>query len=294
MSTKKLSRSVSEGGRSNKKYRKLSQSSYRASERQYLNDVSSDIDNYYDYDIEPRENQRDYSGCKISPVRRWINKQIGRVWNDVYSEIVQKFNNSIIDGRGIKDYLKWMVDVNEDPSDIKYGLDHTTSSRRGQFYVDDDGILRNKKYVSPHWRRKLPKFDTTKIASWLNGRVVGKVGNKLFFFCPIDGNHKRFSKQKQWKTEWKNGGYSYLTWLYMYETPIYSKEKNELGTYDKKWQPAFIPNFKQDRALNKEELQFWNSIPEWFQTKVLERSPTYPNPTKFRLGSYEYYQYYGI
>ena len=64
-----------------------------------------------------------------------------------------------------------------------------------------------------------------------------------------------------------------------------SKEKNELGTYDiigydKKWHKSFMPNFKQDRSLNKEELQFWNSIPEWFQTKILERSPTYPNPPK--------------
>jgi hypothetical protein len=288
MSTKKISRSVSESGHSNKIYRKLNQRSYRAAERQYLHKVKHDIDNYYDYDIETQREDYNYHGYKISPVHRWLSKQSGKVWNDVYSEIIKKFDNVVIGGRSIKDYIKYIVDVTFDPHDIKYGTGQIyTSFRRNEFFVDDNGILRNKTYIKRSHKYKIPTFDTQQIAKWLNGKVVGKVGNKLFWFKPAD-TCKKYpgGDTRQWITDWTDKYYSYgLRWLYSDKTPVYSKEKNESGSndiigYDKTWKVSFAHSFKQDRKLNKEELKYWNLIPEYYKTKVLERSPTYPNPPK--------------
>lgn len=47
-----------------------------------------------------------------------------------------------------------------------------------------------------------------------------------------------------------------------------------------KWVNASTPPLRQDRKLNEKEMDYWNSLPQYYQTKILEKSPTYPKELK--------------
>lgn len=66
----------------------------------------------------------------LSPLYRFLEKSVGRKWDDVYSEITENLNPSNAVQYHILQHLKWYVDEKTKP----YGPTH--------FYVDDGGILR--------------------------------------------------------------------------------------------------------------------------------------------------------
>jgi hypothetical protein len=301
VSKKRLSRTVIEGGRYsyNKWERRTSSQKQRAQTREYLNNINKDVD-YADECSEPNR-EKVYKGFrdKLGPMYRWLHAQVGRVWNDVRSEVTQKFDSRTTAGRHILyDHLLSSV---EEVLDVRYkryypnsSIDnHTQSHYKNDFYVDDSGILRQKTFI-PRNNNKIPKFDTQRLANWLGGRVVGQVGEKLFWFVPADKNKKRGGTNHKWKTEWaKNTYYTYygnygLTYLYSYSAPIYEKDKDGISRivgYQLTWQQG-RPNFRQDKKLDDKDIQFWNSIPGYYQTKVLEFSPTYPEDLKPSLFRY--------
>lgn len=295
MSKKNLARTAIEGGRSgyNKWERRNSHNEERAQERDYCKKVEVDPELADDFDIAPKT--RVYKGFtdKLSPMYRWLNSQVGRPWNDVYSEISEKFDTRTTAGRHIiNDHLLRSVEIT--PHTWRYKtytstIDDNTSHHKNDYYVDEDGILCKRQYVS---RRaiyeKAPAFDVKQIANWLNGRVVGKVGNKLFWFTPVDKGQKYGGFSREWKSEWLSQ-VSYwqpsgLTYSYLSYTSILSHNKDENGKFivigrEPRWVRS-EPTFRQDRKLNSKELKYWGIIPQYYQTRVLERSPTYPNPPK--------------
>ena len=235
---------------------------------------------------------------------RWLHSNCGRPWNEVKSEVFQKFDTRTTAGRHIT-YDHLLKSVEEVP-DFRYGRyrygpdDWTTSYYKNDFYVDEEGVLRAKTLVRRK-HEKLPYFDTRQIANWLNGRIVGKVGKKLFWFVPADKNEKRGGYRREWMTEWNYRSYYSNGPVFRYHNyrPIYKYDTegrillDENGNkvvreYEETWPYASPPGFRQDRKLNEKELAFWNTIPEFYQTKVLERSPTYPNPPKNNPYSYYY------
>lgn len=312
MSKKNLARTVIEGGRygGNKWERRSSHADLRARDRNYINEVKSDLENWYDYDVEPI--QPVYQGFtdKLSPMYRWLAKQCGRPWNDVRSEIATTFDDRTTAGRHIlHDHLLKSVEVTPD---LRYGRyyrgpeDYTTSYRRYEFYVDGDGILREKTIVrSPYKKDKVPPFNTQQIANWLSGRIVGYVGKRLFWFVPVDKTKKWGGRNRQWKTQWGYKAYPYGSYyggpvfLYLHDEPIYKYDGdgkyvlddkgNKIVTdYKTTWRNG-TPQFRQDRRLNEKDLAFWNTIPEFYQGKVLERSPTFEGEKP--PGAYSYYYY---
>jgi hypothetical protein len=299
VSKKKLSRTVIEGGRysRNKWERRNSSQIQRAQIREYMINVNKDID-FADECSEPnREKVRKEFRDKLGPMYRWLRNQVGKSWNDVRSEVTKEFDSRTTAGRHIL-YDHLLSSVEEIPNAkykrYVYGLDnHTQSHFKNDFYVDESGILRQKDYI-PYTRNYTPKFDTKSIANWLSGRVVGKIGNKLFWFVPVDKNKKHGGTTRKWKTEWtKNTYYTYygnygLTYLYSYSAPIYEKDKDgisRIAGYQLAWQQG-RPSFRQDKKLDDKDIQFWNSIPGYYQTKVLEFSPTYPEDLKPSLFRY--------
>jgi hypothetical protein len=305
MSTKKIQRTVIEGGRtgSSKWNRRNSHHTERASERDYCRKITVDSErSENDIFIDPKEKVRKEFNDKLGPMYRWLHSQTGKVWNDVKSEIHQKFDNRTTAGRHIL-YDHLLSSVEEVP-DLTYRRwyrdvdDYTSSRYKNDFYVDDAGLLQIKTYI-PHGHTGVPKFNIQSIINWLHNRVVGKVGDKFYWFAPVSKSKKYGGTNKVWKIEWSDLRWQshrgFLKFLYAYQKPIYSSQKRdeeskfrEIIGYETVWQ-ATMPNLRQDRKLNDKELIFWNSMPEWYQNKVLERSPTHPQNLTPKFDSYYYY-----
>lgn len=307
MGTKNLARTAIEGGRtgSNKWERRDSHNSERASARDYCNKVRLDPESYEDFDIEEKDHVRKEFNDKLGPMYRWLASQCGRPWDEVRSEVSKTFDTRTTAGRHIvNDHLLSSV---EEVPDYRYGRyyrgpeDSTTSYYRHDFYVDDAGILKEKTVIKRRNYERPPAFNTQQIANWLSGRVVGQVGSKFFWFVPSDKNKKRGGENRTWITQWggSRGYYSNrygLHFYYLHRSPIYKYDEERhivyedgkpiILDYKETWQDS-TPTFRQDRKLNDKEMAFWNTIPEYYQTKVLERSPTYPDPPKP-----DYYGYY--
>ncbi len=306
MSRKNLSRTVIEGGRyrGNKWDRRNSHAEERARVKNYIQEVTLDPENYEEYDVEPIEHVYKGFRDKLGPMYRWLQSQVGRPWNDVRSDVFKSFDIRTTAGRHIVfDHLLSSVTVGEEPQ-YRWRSepdDPTTSYSDHDYYVDDEGILRKKRYLGRRrYRDPVPAFDTNRIANWLSGRVVGKVGDKLFWFIPVGKSKKHrgfYGAGYTWRTVWGYpkdyyyyGSHYGLHWEYLYEEAVYKRDSVGNLVYEdgklieverkKTWRSGSKPYFRQDRKLNDKELEFWNSMPEYHRTKILEQSPNYPTPPK--------------
>ena len=301
MSTKNLSRTAIEGGRtgSNKWDRRYSHAETRADEKAYLGEVKADLENFYNYDIPKTRVVYKEFNDKLGPMYRWLESKIGLPWDEVRSQVTKDFDTRTTAGRHIVyDHLLRQVEVtpNHDYGAYYRGPeDYTTSYSYHDYYVDDNGYLQKKTYISRKNKNKSAKFNTAQIANWLSGRVVGKVGKRLFWFVPTGKNkkHRSGSEVQQWITQWGYAGRTYysnygLNYFFLRKEPVYKYDKGVLVyenekpvilEYKTSWQNA-TPTFRQDRKLNEKELAFWNTIPVNYQTSVLEYSPTYDGPPR--------------
>lgn len=294
MATKNLARSAIEGGRvgRNKWERRNSHTTERTSAREFCDKVKNNPD-YADEDsfIKKKDKVHKEFDDKLGPMYRWLNRQVGRPWDEVRSEIAKTFDTRTTAGRHIVyDHLLQSVEVtpNVRLAYRRYPEGENTSYYKNDFYVDDKGVLCHKTYVRRRWSQKIPPWNTNQLTNWLGGRVVGKVGNKYFWYVPADRNQKHHGPARQWVTGWGNytgyyGSYG-LTFMYLADAPIYKydnngrKEKNEEGApiilgYEPQWYIATPPIFRQAGQLNSKELEYWNSVPEYYQNKILELSP---------------------
>lgn len=301
MSTKRLQKTVIEGGRygRNKWERRHSHADVRAKLKNYLADVMKDLEVAEEEDVEPLEPVYQDFKDKLSPMYRWLRKQVGRVWDDVRSEITEKFDTRTTAGRHIVfDHLLKSVQVGKE--EWRYygtrGYDDLTSSSDNDYYVDDEGILRKKLYTGRRYRPDpVPPFDTKRIANWLNGRLVGKVGSKYFWFAPVDKTKKHGGYSHIWRTTWgsprayygynpNHPNFEYLHYEITYKRNFDGVLVMEDGKYievERKavWRSG-SPNLRQDRKLNAKEMDFWNTLPQYYQTRILELAPGYPTPPK--------------
>lgn len=310
MSTKNLARTVIEGGRhkGNKWDRRNSHAEFRARDRNYVKEVTNDPDNYDEYDVEPIEHIYKDFDDKLGPIYRWLNRQVGRPWDEVRSEVSKTFDTRTTAGRHIVyDHMLQSVEITPDVRFHYYSNpeDPNTSYSKNDFYVDEAGILQKRRYLGRRtYRTKAPAWNTNQLANWLNGRIVGKVGNKLFWFTPVGKakKHRYASRDHVWRTAWGYRDYWYREYgpyfQYLSEDIIYKLDGNGRQVLDDagkpielkripKWVNASTPSLRQDRKLNEREVAYWESLPEYYQTKILEKSPNYPKPAK--TDPYGYY-----
>jgi hypothetical protein len=110
---------------------------------------------------------------KLGPTRRWLERQVGRPWDIVRSELLQRFDTRTTAGRHIV-FCHMLADVEQDGR-----------SRWRRFVIDGHGLLRNAprfaRYVSPWARPPLPRSER-ELEGWLAGRRVGTRGPALFWF----------------------------------------------------------------------------------------------------------------
>jgi hypothetical protein len=80
----------------------------------------------------------------LRPLYQFLDKSVGRPWNDVYSEICTNINPTKAIDYHVLQHVGWHVDINGTGS---------SSWRRGGLYVDDKGIL-CKEAPRPRYRWK--------------------------------------------------------------------------------------------------------------------------------------------
>lgn len=276
MSTKKLSKTIIEGGRAkgNKWERRHSNSAERASSRDFCKKAIIDNEIVYDDFINDRDKVYKEFDDKLTPVLRWLAKQVGKKWDDVYSEIKQTFDVRTTAGRHIVyDHLIGSVDIVPDLRFSYYSTgDDNTTSRKYDFYVED-GILCQRKYIGRHhYKYHYTRFDRPSIASWLDGRMIAKIGNKYYWFV---SSTNRNGHMIEYKTTWDNSMWGQLTYLRLTAEAVYDSDRKFIK-YEYVWKEPFlgrIYSFRQDVELSSKDMEFWNSIPEQLQEVVLKFNP---------------------
>ena len=145
MSRKDLSRTVIEGGRYYRNHydRDHSHRIERATTRAWLDRVSVDVDEA-DHTAPPKR-PKVYKSFydKLSPATRWLESQVGRPWNKVYSELCAKFDRRSL--AGMHDVDAHMV------GEVWRG--DLAMRRWRDFFVDRHGILRLNPLANRSWRK---------------------------------------------------------------------------------------------------------------------------------------------
>ena len=306
MSTKRLSKTVIEGGRyeRNKFERRNSHVEVRAQERDYLKAVLADPEHAEEYEID--ELQPVYQGFsdKLSPMYRWLDSQIGRPWSEVRSEVFQKFDTRTTAGRHITfdHLLREVVDTESGFDNHGLIIDPEIPKESGKlhrywgladYYVDQDGILRGKenRHRRYHDRyEKVTEEEYKAAGEWLNGRMIMEVGGKLHWLVPqediwmaswyepyvrISGsspypdyyNYNR--PQSLGYYVWRNGEYVTRTTYYSAWDnfrPSLQTSKN----YGDHWEKVENPySFRQRGELNSEEIKTFRNFKERLRDEIL-------------------------
>jgi hypothetical protein len=259
--------------------RKRSTKKERARKRAFCYKAKYDEETTMEEAIENREPMwcKGWTGY-WRPMRRWLASRAGQPWNQVYSELIAKIKtfSSTQDEKSIRRSIVNLVEITPDP---RFGDQEYYYRCCYPFYVDDEGILQIKK-TKPK-QAKTPKCNLPELANWLNGRVVGRVGNKLYWFLPVTKNkkHGQYSFSDKWVCQWGYGSSSYyscayygLRYLYLVKEYIFDNEGKIFRTKEK-WKEAYGMITRQHRKFTPEEEAYWNKIPKFYQDKILKFSP---------------------
>jgi len=291
VSTKRLSRTVIEGGRHNVWERRASTADERAQVRNYISRVKSDPE-HFDEEVEPERQvvYKEFSD-KLNPMERWLAKQVGRVWADVRSEVFEKFDIRTTAGRHITfDHLLRDVVDTESGFD-KYGAMMNPNidvvDQRGKksyyrggysdYYVDDNGILCANENRNHRRRWRFEPYasieECNEVSKWLNYRIIAEKEGKLCWFAPTKGI---------WKAEWIKSAYGYGSELkyYLWDYGDYvasSTMKTAWGTFQstqnrsgKHWEEVAVPfSYRQSSLLNSNELKYFKGLKARLQRDIL-------------------------
>jgi hypothetical protein len=267
MSKKNLAKTSIEGGRTrfNKYIRKHSNSEFRGYEHNFLSKVIIDSDLSESLYIKDRKKVRKKFNDKLTPVYKWLQSNCGEKWDSVYSKISSSFDKRTTAGRHIiYDHILKSVDIVPNLRFYKFELGDNKSYYKWDFYVDSSGILRQKELVSHPFNYTI-KFDKNKLAKWLDGRIVGKMGTKLYWCIPCDYLLKaEFYISK-------------LIYKYEKTSPIYNNKLIVIGSKSE-WVEPYFYNFKrlfskQDKEFSLDDYKYWDSIPSILKSSILEWSP---------------------
>jgi hypothetical protein len=290
MSTKRLSKTISEHHGSSKSYKKILHSTERAYEREYCDKIKLDPESADEYDIASSDEcyYGGRGGLNSKVLKRWLFAQIGRPWAEVRSEIFKKFDAKTVSKYdSLSHLLSYCVDEALSGWDRNgfISANKTDHYRGMSFYVDDDGLLRKHEtsdYLS------LPKKEIlVEIGEWLNGRMVGENGGKLYWFAPMSGLWKaeyndevEYSGTNYFGTRkgrnslkyflWENSEHLQCDWVppSWYGTGgYYLPPVKRFGFH---WEWIENPfSFRQRGELFENEIKYFNLIPERVKSDIL-------------------------
>lgn len=178
MTTKNLSRTVIEGGRTghykaecNKRIRQ-ERAAWRSQARAFVRDPAGWED---ELPVVRAPVYPDFAD-KLNPIYRFLDSRIGKPWDDVRSELFVRFDTRTTPGRHVlHDHL--LRDVSESPDGLHYRYGFEYQSR---YYRDAEGMLRSgSEWHGRSWQSSWSKnapFDLQPVARWLGARKVGRAG----------------------------------------------------------------------------------------------------------------------
>lgn len=179
MATKNLARTAVEAGRYEhyKIERNQQKRSRRRAEREFLAKVRLDPETYDDM-VDPKEvtlGKRGFQGENLNAVYRYLDSQVGRNWDTVYSEIRKRFDIRSINAYHIvMDHMVGMVQTADDPS-----------ARWYRYHVDSQGRLQlNLQLNQSKPTKNRPKpvfFDWNRFYNFLGNRRIKREDDKFYW-----------------------------------------------------------------------------------------------------------------
>lgn len=279
MSKKNLARSAIEGGRygRNKWERRYSHNEERNAAKEYCKQAIRDPEAVDERDLIENKSKvyKDFKD-KLSPMYRWLRAQVGKSWDEVRSEVFKKFDARTTAGRHILfDHLLKSVETESTPFPYYFRWDNLpndpqTSHRENDFYVDKDGFLQERRYISKRSRGYGP-INHEFVANWLNGRIVGWEGNKYYWYTPA----AKDGWIDEWKCQWTQ--YGKLTYLHREYQSIINNDRGK-STFKPIWvEPHYFVSknvaVKQGDEFSDKDLEIWFQIPDYYRKQILEYFP---------------------
>lgn len=278
MSKKNLARSAIEGGRygRNKWERRYSHTEERNAAREYCKQAIRDLDSTDEDLIDKKGKVYKEFRDKLSPMYRWLRAQVGRPWDEVRSEVFQKFDTRTTAGRHILfDHL--LKSVETDSSPLRWwrlshqAEDPETTHYQNDFYVDEDGFLQERRYISRRSRGSYG-MNFEFVAKWLNGRIVGWEGNKYYWYTPS----MKDGWIDEWKCQWSQYG-GKLTYLHREYQSVVNNDRGK-STFKAGWvEPHYFVSknisVQQGDEFSDEDLEIWFQIPDYYRKQILEYFP---------------------
>ena len=167
---------------------------------------------------------RKYQGDRLQPLIRFLEKNVGKLWNDVWSEICEHNSLSGVIGRHVRTHTEQWVD-SRDMRDIHQGGGWFHGG--WGFYVDDKGFL-----------REYPKESkASRMARWASNNPPEYVQIDGHFFKKEKGVWYRY---EQYEVEHKE-----LDPLQM----LLQKTKVEI------YRTRITKHYRKVKQLNKKELR---------------------------------------
>jgi len=117
-------------------------------------------------------------GYGMNPLENYLGKQVGKLWNDIYSEITEHLDSRSNTDRYLLDHLDWLVTMQGDPIPT-YGFWR-------QLYIDDDGYLQR----SPKRKRQQKEKPINTV--YMDGNEYHKIDEqwyKIEFAPPTNELH---------------------------------------------------------------------------------------------------------
>lgn len=253
MSKKNLSGTAIEGGRTfrSKDLRRESSQTERSNVNAMIAGQHGYAESFDDLNFPKRKKVYKDFEDKLNPVERWLDSRVGKSWNKTYSLLREKFDSRTTAGRHIiNDHILRDIWPFPNYSDILAGY------RR--YYVDDRGILRK----APSLRKEIEeaynklKEERTRTEEWLEHRMIGKIGNVLYWYNPTVRSYSH-------KFDWHEGRYNipaYDTSNFIYPLEMRFIRGERLKGRDIEFFTKLAPNHKDVLLKHSKTLGACNCI----------------------------------
>ncbi len=184
---------------------------------------------------------------KLGPIHRWLDHQVGRPWNDVYSEICTRFPWDTLAGLHI---------IRSHVLPEVFPVLGPESVRSNRYRVDEEGIFVKNPPRAPKPFIPYPRIEEKAVArAWLGRRRIGLIGSRYYWFelarswpCQCQRCRQCLEQQGRYPTEWEG-----LYWLV--DTP---------GRHD---------SFRQGPLLTNKEQQEFLALNPRLRDEILAAAP---------------------
>lgn len=268
MATKRLARTVVEGGRSNTYERRQSNYIVRAKSKQYLARVRQDPEYAEYYAPAKREpvSRRYGFTDKLGPVYAWMDKQVGRPWSKIYSEICAKYDKRSLAGQHIVD--THIVGEVQGAGGEEYSPG-AFSFHYYSYYIDDQGLLQKterpaSQMYKPDWVIENTQWGKASAMAWAKGRRIIEIhrdGDVAIHWANVREKEKVFCcTTRDVRDLGRRYGFHCALGTHIGDHTF--EEDRKPGVVDYHWYHEAPSKVERGGVLNKKELHYWNRLDE--------------------------------